>query len=77
MVKIDNMGRIVIPKNFRKTYDINYGDELDLIDNGNGLLIRPIMEQRILTEEGLKLLNELYDLLEDEDYKKRLEKIIK
>lgn len=77
MVKIDNMGRIVIPKNFRKTYDINYGDELDLIDNGNGLLIRPIMEQRILTEEGLQLLNELYDLLEDEDYKKRLEKIIK
>lgn len=77
MVKIDNMGRIVIPKNFRKTYDINYGDELDLIDNENGILIRPIMEQRILTEEGLKLLNELYDLLEDEDYKKRLEKIIK
>ena len=77
MVKIDNMGRIVIPKNFRKTYDINYGDELELIDNGNGLLIRPIMEQRILTEEGLKLLNELYELLEDEDYKKRLEKIIK
>lgn len=77
MVKIDNMGRIVIPKNFRKTYDINYGDELDLIDNGNGLLIRPIIEKRVLTDEGLQLLNELYDLLEDEDYKKRLEKIIK
>ena len=37
---IDNLGRIVIPSTMRKTYDIEKGEQLELIGVENGILLR-------------------------------------
>ena len=41
--RIDNLGRIVIPKEIRRTLKINEGDALELITNYNGkeIVLRP------------------------------------
>ena len=39
MRKVDNLGRIVIPKEYRDFYHLNYNDEVFIIDTTEGLLI--------------------------------------
>jgi AbrB family looped-hinge helix DNA binding protein len=43
--KIDDVGRIVIPKAMRSTFEIQEGDELELIQMDNGILIKPIAKE--------------------------------
>ncbi len=38
-VKVDNLGRIVIPKEYRDFYHLNHDDEVFIIDTTEGLLI--------------------------------------
>ncbi len=38
--KIDDLGRIVIPSELRRTLEINSGDELELFCEGDTLLLR-------------------------------------
>ena len=38
-VKVDKLGRIVIPKEYREFFHFNYSDEVFLIDTQDGLLI--------------------------------------
>ena len=38
--KTDNMGRIVIPIKIRRQLDMNYGDEVIIIPDQNGVVIR-------------------------------------
>ena len=37
---IDKLGRVVIPKDIRKYYNINVGDALEIIAADNGILIK-------------------------------------
>lgn len=39
MRKVDNLGRIVIPKEYRDFYHLNHNDEVFIIDTMEGLLI--------------------------------------
>lgn len=39
MRKVDNLGRIVIPKEYRDFYHLNHNDEVFIIDTTEGLLI--------------------------------------
>ena len=39
MRKVDNLGRIVIPKEYRDFYHLNHNDEVFIVDTTEGLLI--------------------------------------
>ena len=51
-VKIDNTGRIVIPKQVREKYDINVGTILSIIDNDDSLILKKVsnMEKNIIVK---------------------------
>jgi AbrB family looped-hinge helix DNA binding protein len=40
-IKLSSKGQVVIPKHIRSSYQWETGQELVLIDMGNGILIRP------------------------------------
>lgn len=44
MKKIDNLGRIVIPKNIRKKLNIKENDELDFSVRGKSIIITKVNE---------------------------------
>lgn len=39
--KIDDLGRVVIPKELRRTFKIKEGDPLEIFVSEDGILIRP------------------------------------
>lgn len=41
---MDDLGRIVIPKELRKTLDINAGDALEIFATKNGFFIRKVKQ---------------------------------
>jgi AbrB family looped-hinge helix DNA binding protein len=76
MKKIDNLGRIVIPKSLRIKYNIKNGEDLEITDNKNGILIKKSVKTVELLENDIKFLKEIRKLIEDKDYKKKLSEII-
>lgn len=40
ILKIDQLGRIVIPKPLRKKYDLELGDNLELFNEADGILMK-------------------------------------
>lgn len=38
--KIDDLGRVVIPKTFRETFDLQTGDEIEFIPGQKGLYLQ-------------------------------------
>ncbi len=40
--RIDELGRLVIPKEYRKIFGIDVGDQLDMTLSGDGILIRKV-----------------------------------
>ncbi len=40
ILKIDQLGRIVIPKPIRKKYDLELGDSLELFNEADGILMK-------------------------------------
>lgn len=40
ILKIDQLGRIVIPKPIRKKYDLELGDSLELFNDNDGILMK-------------------------------------
>lgn len=43
--KIDDLGRIVIPKEIRKTHGINEGDPLEICIDGNRIVLQKYQEE--------------------------------
>ena len=41
MRKVDNLGRIVIPKELRRKYGLIDGANISFEDSGDGILVRP------------------------------------
>lgn len=41
MRKVDNLGRIVIPKELRRKYGLGEGVDISFEDSGDGILVRP------------------------------------
>ncbi len=76
MKKIDNLGRIVIPKSLRIKYNIKNGEDLEITDSKDGILIKKSVKTVELLENDIKFLKEIRKLIEDKDYKKKLSEII-
>ncbi len=43
---VDEVGRVVLPKDMRCRYDIHAGDKLDLVATDEGILIKTVPSQR-------------------------------
>ncbi len=41
--KVDQVGRIVIPKHFRDKFDIDFGDDLEIYINDNSLCLKKVV----------------------------------
>ena len=76
MKKIDNLGRIVIPKSLRTKYNIKNGEDLEITDSKDGILIKKSVKTVELLENDIKFLKEIRKLIENKDYKKKLSEII-
>ncbi len=61
--KVDELGRIVIPKEIRRNFGIEEKDSLEIFTEGSNLILRkyePVSENKIRTQVELeKLLSEL------------------
>lgn len=42
VLKIDNLGRLVIPKELRKSIDFNEGDSLEIFVDGTNIIIQKV-----------------------------------
>lgn len=66
--KVDELGRVVIPKELRDNFGIKEKDSLEIFTNGSNIILRkyePVNENKIRTQVELeKLLSEL--TLEDQ-----------
>lgn len=57
--RIDDLGRVVIPKEIRRTYGINSGDPLEIFTNNEGCIILkkydplPEIKNRVETLQGM------------------------
>lgn len=54
--RIDDLGRIAIPKELRRTMGIHEGDPLEIFTNDGGIVLKSIVMLKILV-------NQLKDLL--------------
>lgn len=50
--KLDNFGRIVIPKRVRKKLGINSQTRLNIIESDQKIIIEPLKEEDIITNEN-------------------------
>ena len=48
---IDQLGRITIPKAFRIVAGVDVGDEVEICQTDNGILIKPITKTTVVEEE--------------------------
>ncbi len=71
-VAVTRKGQTTIPAKFRKKYRIEEGSRLEVVDTGQGLLLKPIITIYDLAGSGAKYANvkemkELLDRLREED----------
>lgn len=82
MKKIDNLGRVVLPKVLREAYNIDRSTDLQVLDSGNGILILPSDKPYTLSPSNMDTLRKLYIMLKesgllDDEYMAKLSKITK
>ena len=53
--RIDDLGRIVIPKEIRRSFKINEGDSLEIFVDNNGIILRKYSFLDDMVEESLQL----------------------
>ena len=82
MRTIDKVGRVCIPKELRNIYNLTEDSDIQLIDNGNGILVIPTDKPYTINEDRMTDLRKLYIMLNeknllDEEYKIKLAEITK
>lgn len=55
--RIDELGRIVIPKEIRRRFKIKEGDPLEMFVSDEGIVVKPYLDDA--TREGSELLDEI------------------
>lgn len=72
--RIDDLGRVVIPKEIRKNLDIKDGDPLELfIDEEDKIILQPIKEKTKTVEDFEK---EIFDFLSEDDIHDLIRKLV-
>ena len=65
MKKVDNVGRVVIPKHLRKELNLESGQSYDVVREDNYLKVIPLESKFIVCNEDMKALRKLYLMLEE------------
>lgn len=65
MRKIDSVNRVVLPKELKDAYGLQCGDPIEIVDNGNGILVKPIKISFAINESQINDLRGIYFLLKD------------
>lgn len=60
MRKVDNIGRIGLPKELRERRGIKEGDIFDIIEQGNDIILRGVAPTYSITESQMELLRNIY-----------------
>ncbi len=55
--EIDQLGRIVIPKELRKVYDIAEGEHMEILTEGDAIILRKFNRSCVFCGEGDDLVN--------------------
>ncbi len=55
--RIDDLGRIAIPKELRRTYEIAEGDPLEIFTDDGGIILRKYIRGCMLCKSSEELLN--------------------
>ncbi len=83
-LRIDRAGRIVVPKPLRKRLGIDSNQELELLEQPNGLLLRPIRQEPSLVKVGGVLVHQgvvapdvNWDRLIDDLREERIQELLK
>lgn len=74
--KIDELGRIVIPKEIRKVLKINSGDDLEIFIDNSQIILKKYSQMENLSEESNKLIESLSDLVDSNIFITDKEKVI-
>lgn len=85
--RIDDLGRIVIPRELRRKLDIKEGDPLEIYVDDGGVLLKPYVTDdpdQMITKSGNKMITALDQMFEgnesDDDYqltRMLLERVVK
>ena len=62
--KIDELGRIVIPKELRKVLKISSGDDLEILVENNQIILKKYSQMQNIKDEGNKLIASLNNLID-------------
>lgn len=65
MRKVDNTGRIALPKELRERRGIKEGDVYDIIEQGNDIILRSVAPTYTITENQMQLLRDIYLMAKD------------
>lgn len=68
MRRIDSVGRVSLPVEVRKAYNITKETDLQILDNGNGIIIYPSNRPYTITQNDMNTLRELYLILKDSGF---------
>lgn len=52
-IRIDQEGRIIIPRGIRNSLDIHPGDSFDIKANDEGILLTPLQEEKRMNTESV------------------------
>ncbi|MBQ6840856.1 MAG: AbrB/MazE/SpoVT family DNA-binding domain-containing protein [Bacilli bacterium] len=74
--KIDELGRIVIPKELRKVLKLSSGDDLEIFVDGSSIVLQKYSAMDNAIEESNKLISSVEDLVDSCIYITDQEKII-
>ena len=65
MGKIDNIGRITIPKDLREQYNLTFGNNYDLVACEGYLKVIPTTKEHTISNEDMTALRKLYIMLSE------------
>lgn len=65
MKKVDNIGRITIPKDLRTKYNLETGMNYEIIEESDSLTIKPLNKNFTISNEDMKALRKMYIMLSD------------
>ena len=81
LTNLDKFGRLIIPKKLRKKFGITTETTLNLDDDGNRIIIKPVRkEEPIIEKDGILVftgkIHEDVDKLLESDRKSRINKFL-
>ncbi len=73
-MKIHNKGQVVIPSEIRKKFDLEVGDQMDVVVDDNGVHLYPVIDDSIQLEGVIKEEAEKYGFPDKREIEEASEK---